>query len=114
MFSIRRSKYNQFLILKTDRFPFQNNSIFVLDIKKVKNVKRLNAANNAGECFSILQDENLFTPNDVILMQFLCKETQCDDLYMEFINYAITNKALCFTQNPPGMYCFSIPEFIIS
>lgn len=61
-------------------------------------------ANNARECFSILHDENLFTRNDVILMQFLCKETRCDDLNEKCIKFAKKYKALWFIENPPGMY----------
>lgn len=64
------------------------------------------------KCFTILQDENLFTQKDVILMQFLCKETQCEDLYKKCIKHALAYGALCFIENPPGIYLFNIEYFI--
>lgn len=85
-------------------FEASTNHLYVVDTKQIANVKSLEEANNARECFSILQDEKFFTRNDVMLMQFLCKETQCDDLYEKCIKYAKTYKALCFIENPPGMY----------
>lgn len=62
------------------------------------------SASSASECFTILHEENLFTQKDVIFMQFLCKETGCEDLYSECIKYALTNKALCYFEKPPGMF----------
>lgn len=105
-FSYKETLHIHFL----DSFPKENvfelgtNSSYVVDTKQIENAKCLKEANNARECFSILHDENLFTRNDVILMQFLCKETQCDDLYEKCIKYAKKYKALCFIENPPGMY----------
>lgn len=75
---------------------------------KVENETSLSAANSALECFLILQDENLFTQNDVIFMQFLCKETDCKELYTKCKDYALTHEALCFYEQPPGKSFFGL------
>lgn len=68
---------------------------------KAKNMTSLQSAKSALECFTILQDENLFSSNDVILMQFLCSETNCEELYTKCIEYALKKKALCYFERPP-------------
>lgn len=105
-FSYKETLHIYFLKLfsKENLFELGTNSLYVVDTKQIENAKCLKEAKNARECFSILHDENLFTRNDVILMQFLCKETRCDDLYKKCIEYAKKYKALCFIENPPGMY----------
>lgn len=75
---------------------------FVVASGKVQNMTNLQLANSALECFTILQDEMLFSPNDVIFMQFLCKEMGCKKLYTRCIEYASNNKALCFFERPVG------------
>lgn len=51
----------------------------------------------------ILQDENLFSQNDVIFMQFLLRQTGCLDLNKKCIKYARDEKALCFFEKQPGI-----------
>lgn len=80
--------------------------LYVVASGKVENVSALKSAKSASECFTILREENLFTQKDVIFMQFLCKETGCDDLYSRCVRYAFTNKALCFFETPPGTFMF--------
>lgn len=75
----------------------------VVASEKVKNVSALMSASCASECFTILHEENLFSQKDVIFMQFLCKETGCEELYSQCIKFALTNKALCYFEKPPGM-----------
>lgn len=59
-------------------------------------------ATSALECIRILQDEELFTHTDVIVMQFLCSQTECLDLYAKCFEYAEQQKALCYYEKPPG------------
>lgn len=59
-------------------------------------------ATSALECIRILQDEELFTQTDVIVMQFLCTQTECLDLYDKCIEYAEQQKALCYFEKPSG------------
>lgn len=59
-------------------------------------------ATSALECIRILQDEELFTQTDVIVMQFLCTETECLDLYAKCVEYAEDQKALCYFEKPLG------------
>lgn len=68
---------------------------------KVKNMTSLQSAKSALECFTILQREKLFGPNDVIFMQFLCSETNCKELYKKCIEYALSENALCYFESPP-------------
>lgn len=74
---------------------------FVAGSGKLKNMTSLQSARPAMECFTILQDEKLFSPNDVIFMQFLCNETNCKELYSKCIEYASNEKALCYFERPP-------------
>lgn len=76
----------------------------VLVSEKIENESALKSAKSAGECFTILHEENLLTQKDVIFMQFLCKMTGCSELNLQCIEYASTNKALCYYEKPPGMF----------
>lgn len=71
---------------------------------KLKDMKSLQSARSAVECFIILQDENLFSQNDVIFMQFLCNETNCKELYTKCIEYASNENVLCYFERPPGIH----------
>lgn len=59
-------------------------------------------ANSAREYFSILKEKELFTPSDVIFMQFLLRESKCGGLNEKCITYAKSQKALCFYEEPPS------------
>lgn len=59
-------------------------------------------AKSAREYFSILKEKDLFTPSDVIFMQFLLRESNCGTLDEKCIKYAKTQKALCFFEEPPS------------
>lgn len=59
---------------------------------------------SAREYFRILKDKELFTPSDVIFMQFLLRESHCGLLNDKCIAYAKTQKALCFYEEPPSKY----------
>lgn len=75
---------------------------FVVASGKVENIAPLHLANSALECFRILREEMLFSPTDVVFMQFLCKEIKCEELYSRCIKYALENKALCFFERSSG------------
>lgn len=51
-------------------------------------------ATSALQCLKILQDEELFTQTDVIVMQFLCTETESLDLHANALNMQ-NNKKHC-------------------
>lgn len=72
---------------------------YFLASEKVRDVNALKEAESVLQCFSILQDENLFTKRNVIFLQFLLKLTECDDLNEMCINYALNQKALCYFDN---------------
>lgn len=63
-------------------------------------------ANSAREYFRILKERELFTPSDVIFMQFLLRESNCGVLNEKCIAYAKTQKALCFYEEPPSKFFF--------
>lgn len=78
----------------------------VVDSNKVKNLTSVKEATSVLKCIDILQDENLFTPTDVIYMQFLCQEADCFDLYTKCVEYAeCKQRALCYFKKPPGKVC---------
>lgn len=65
------------------------------------------------ECLRILQDENLFTQADVIFMQFLCRETNCLDLFEKCIEYAEKQRALCYFEKNPGKDIYVEPIYTV-
>lgn len=68
----------------------------------------LKEATSALECMSILKDKGLFTPNDVIFLQFVLDRTHCFDLNAKCIEYAEQLEALCFFKKPQGIYIDAI------
>lgn len=60
---------------------------------------------SARDCFKVLTKESLFTPEDVIFVQYLLKTTNCEQLYKRCYEYAISKKALCFYEMPTGNPC---------
>lgn len=75
---------------------------------KVEDVTSLKSADSAMECFTILQDENIFSKRDVIFVQFLCKVTGCKELYDKCKDYALSQKALCCFERQVGKFSFLI------
>lgn len=73
---------------------------------KVEDVTSLKSADSAMECFTILQDENIFSKRDVIFIQFLCKMTDCIDLYEKCEDYALSQNALCYFERQIGRLPF--------
>lgn len=69
-------------------------------------------AKSALDCLMILQTENLFTQSDVIFMQFLCKETECLDLYEKCVEYAEKQRALCYFEKKTGKNNHVKPVYI--
>lgn len=76
--------------------------MFITASDKIKNRTSVLEAETTLDCLRILQDENLFTQEDVIFMQFLCKETDCLDLNEKCIKYAEKQRALCYFEKNPG------------
>lgn len=84
-----------------------------LGSSKVKNRISVLEAKSAMDCLTILQDEKLFTQTDVIFMQFLCRETDCLNLYAKCIEYAEKQKALCFFEKQSGNFSVNNVEYLI-
>lgn len=76
--------------------------MFITASDKIKNRTSVLEAKTTLDCLRILQDENLFTPKDVIFVQFLCRETDCLDLFEKCIEYAEKQRALCYFEKKPG------------
>lgn len=76
--------------------------MFITASDKIKNRTSVLEAETTFDCLRILQDENLFTQEDVIFMQFLCRETDCFDLYEKCIEYAEKQRALCYFEKKSG------------
>lgn len=50
----------------------------------------------------ILWKEKILSRSDVIIMQFLLKRTNCEELEKECIKYAKEQNAMYFYEKPPG------------
>lgn len=68
----------------------------IIDSGYVKNKSSIRNADSTRKCLRVLKDENLFTPTDVIFVQFLCRESNCSSQYEKCLEYAQDQKALCF------------------
>lgn len=75
-------------------------------IDSLKDKLSIEKKETAREYFDILKENELFTPSDVIFMQFLLKESNCGVLYEKCIAYATTQKALCFYEERPSKINF--------
>lgn len=76
--------------------------LLFLDSGKVADTISLKNAKCARDCLRILRDENLFSPEDVIFIQYLLKKTNCKELNTRCYEYAKAQKALCFYEMPSG------------
>nr|XP_034334894.1 uncharacterized protein LOC117680649 [Crassostrea gigas] len=87
-----------------DHFPeekFQKLKDLIQSSKKVNDIKSLNEARSARDCFRILDSENLFTKSDVLFVQFLLKRTGCEELEHNCVEYAKGHRALGFYEKQP-------------
>lgn len=71
-------------------------------IDSLKDKLSIEKKETAREYFDILKENELFTPSDVIFMQFLLRESNCEELNEKCIAYATTQKALCFYEERPS------------
>lgn len=69
----------------------------------IKDVTELYKANTAADCFMILWKEDIITISDVVAMQFLLNETECEELERKCVQYAKKQNALYFYEKPPGI-----------
>lgn len=68
----------------------------IVDSQKVKDMTLFAQTVSARDCLEILCDQKLFTPWDVIFIQFLLKNTECLELFQKCVAYAEAHRALCF------------------
>lgn len=67
--------------------------LFLVSVKKI-DVTELQKASSAADCFLILQNENIFTPTDVMAMQYFLHEIECKELETECVEYAKCNATI--------------------
>lgn len=87
-----------------DRFPTEKISRlkYLIQVScNVEDVTLLEEAKTVFECFMILGKEGIISPSDIIVLQFLLKETKCEKLERMCLEYAQQNKALCYYEEPP-------------
>lgn len=72
-------------------------------------MKSLMAANSVLECLTILFEENIFSEADVGFIQFLCKETNCEELHNKCEEYARGQEIHFFKEG----ICFDILILIL-
>lgn len=73
----------------------------------------LRDAESVWTCLSILQDELLFTKEDVTFMQWLCIETHCPALNEKCIDYAKKQGTIFFSEKPPGIFSTVVLSFFL-
>lgn len=67
----------------------------------IKEVKELDKAKNAKDCFMVLLKEEMITTSNVIAMQFLLQETNCEELERKCVEYAKKQNAIYYYEKPP-------------
>lgn len=66
-------------------------------------MKELDKAKNAKDCFMVLLKEEMITTSNVIAMQFLLQETNCEELERKCVEYAKKQNAIYYYEKPPGI-----------
>lgn len=74
----------------------------IVDSHKVKDMSIFAQTVSPRDCLQILYDQKLFTPWDVIFIQFLLKNTECIELFEKCVAYAKAHGALCFYEKLTG------------
>lgn len=74
----------------------------VVDSYKVKDMTVFAQAVSARDYLGILCDQKIFTPLDVIFVQYLLRKTDCMELFEKCRIYAEAHAALCFYEKLPG------------
>lgn len=74
----------------------------VVDSYKVKDMTLFSEAVSARDYLGILCDQKIFTPWDVIFVQYLMTKTDCMELFEKCVAYAEAHWALCFYEKLPG------------
>lgn len=63
----------------------------------------LNNATFARDVFNILFKKEVFNQSDVMVMQFLLQETECEELGKKCVEYAKKHNAMYYYETPPGI-----------
>lgn len=63
----------------------------------------LENATFAGDVFNILFKKEVFQPSDVMVMQFLLQETECEELDKKCVEYAKKHNAMYYYETLPGI-----------
>lgn len=74
----------------------------IVDSQKVDDMTLFAQVVSVRDCLEILYDYKLFTPCDVIFIQYLLTNTKCMDLFDKCVAYAEAHEALCFYEKLPG------------
>lgn len=72
----------------------------------LKEDKELNKAKTAADCFMILWKEEIITTSNVIALQFLLKETKCEELERKCVEHAKKGDAMYYYEKPQGIIVY--------
>lgn len=84
-----------------------------LDSCKVEDMTSLKQAVTPRDILRVLKNNKLFTPSDVICMQYILKRTDCPDLFTNCLKYAEQQNALCFYEKPLGNSKYTLKVLFI-
>lgn len=99
-----RVPFSKLLKKLADEFPLEkvNQLKYLIRLScDIKEVKELNKAKNAADCFMVLWKEEIITTSNVIAMQFLLQETNSEELERKCVEYAIKQNAIYYYEKPP-------------
>lgn len=85
-------------------FHYLDLELYIYEVScNIEDVPALEKATSARECFKILWKEGIFTPSDIIAMQFLLQATECEELEQKCIKYARMQNAWFYYETPSGI-----------
>lgn len=72
----------------------------------LKEVKELDQAKTAADCFMILWKEEIITSSNVMALKFLLKETKCEELERKCVEYAKKGDSMYYYEKPQGIIVY--------
>lgn len=70
--------------------------MYILVYGKFESVLFLERVNFVVQYVSFLLKNKFFILDDVIFMQFICNEIECEEFYIKCLEYVLVYEVLCF------------------
>lgn len=76
---------------------------------EIADYTKLEKAKTSEELLMVLVKENILTKSDVVAMQFLLKQINCEELEKKCVEYARKWKAMHYFETQPGNILYNKP-----